>query len=111
MKTVLAAVLLTVGLLLALWVNACDPGTAPVVPEAPAYPPPDLDDIRQEGERLDGLREAVFRFSAERCRMKEALLSGTVTLAEAADRLVESARRDSPVFLQRAADRFPGLSQ
>ena len=66
MKTVLAAVLLSAGLLLALWVNACDPGTARVVPRAPASADSDMDGIRQEGERLDGVREGVLRFGEER---------------------------------------------
>ena len=109
MKTsIIPATFLTAGLVLAVFLRS----DAPESESAPALLADSLQDIRandQKGERLEEVRQAVRRFSGELRRAKSAVLAGTTSLPEAADAVVEAARRDNPFFREWLAGRFPGL--
>jgi hypothetical protein len=105
--SIIPATFLTAGLLLALFSRGD--------PESETAPPPpgcslwEVCSIQQEGERLEEVRQAVLRFHQELRRLKTALLDGATSLPEAADGVIEAARRDNPSFSKWAALRFPDL--
>jgi hypothetical protein len=96
MKAVLAATLLTAGLALAVFLLSSKDGSSAAAPD---YSWLDMRAIQEQSRRLDGAVEGARRFQATFQRAQEELLKGALTLGEAVDAVLESARYDNPQFM------------
>src|SRR5438128_186322 len=108
--TIPAVALLGVGLIL---VCILDWGgdSSPPEPSPPDYSRAEMRAIASRAEALEQERLAVRRFREELRRAKDAVLAGSLSLAEAADRVAEAARHDNPGFLSRLQSARPDLSE
>src|SRR5262249_21148770 len=61
----------------------------------------------EEKQRLEAVHQGMNRFWELHRQTKAAVLDGSLSLADAADRLTKSAREDDPCVLTGSAVRFP----
>jgi len=96
MKAAFAALLLTAGLALVVFLYLSEKGR----PTPPADTWIDTRAIHEESRRLDETVARLSRFHAVMRQVEDGLLAGALTLEEAADTVLESARSDNARLLE-----------
>jgi hypothetical protein len=86
------------------------PGTRSEQKRAPQLTWSGMRSILLQEQELEERRQGMLRFRRTLTETKATVLSGSVSLHEAADRVIEAAQHDNPCFLKGVARSAPGAS-